>query len=137
MHHVAILSKKKKLLNKIISGEKTIESRWYKFKRDPWNKIKAGDIIFFKDSGEPVTVKADVDRVLQFDLEHKKKEEIMEEFGKAIGHKEKYVFPKDYDKKYCILICLKNVKEIEPFGINKNGYGLMSAWICVDNISEI
>ena len=68
MHHLAILDKKRKLLSKILSGEKTIESRWYMQKRTPWDKIKAGDTIFFKDSGEPVRVKAQVSEVQQFYL---------------------------------------------------------------------
>jgi len=39
MDHVAILSKKYELLDKIISGEKTIESRWYVNRIAPWNKM--------------------------------------------------------------------------------------------------
>ena len=46
MHHLAILDKKRKLLSKILSGEKNIESRWYTQKRAPWDKIKVGDTIF-------------------------------------------------------------------------------------------
>jgi hypothetical protein len=41
------------------------------------------------------------------------------------------------DKKYCILIFLTSVKHIDPFKINKKGYGNMSAWISVKNIKEI
>ncbi|MDP2672945.1 MAG: hypothetical protein Q8O84_03985, partial [Nanoarchaeota archaeon] len=41
------------------------------------------------------------------------------------------------DKNYCILIFIKNVKKIEPFNINKKGYGLMSAWMCVEDIGKI
>ena len=41
------------------------------------------------------------------------------------------------DKKYCILIFIKNPREIKPFNINKKGFGMMSAWICVDNVDEL
>ena len=58
MDHLAILAKKRNLLPKIISGEKTIESRWYKFKKTPYNNISIGDTVYFKDSGEPANVKA-------------------------------------------------------------------------------
>ena len=54
MHHVAIMNKSWNLIPKIISGEKSIESRWYQTKRTPWDKIKAGDKIFFKNSGEAI-----------------------------------------------------------------------------------
>ena len=68
MEHLAILDQKRKLLGKIISGEKTIESRWYKAKVTPWDRIKAGETVYFKESGEPVRVKATVSEALQFYL---------------------------------------------------------------------
>ena len=89
MHHLAILDKKRKLLQKIISGEKSIESRWYKLKKTPYGVIKAGDTIYFKDSGEPVAVKASVEKVLFF----------------SDITKEKY---KDIIGKYAEKICLQN-----------------------------
>ena len=56
MEHLAILSKHSRLLAKILSREKTIESRWYKFKKTPYKNIAIGDTIYFKESGEPVTL---------------------------------------------------------------------------------
>jgi len=41
------------------------------------------------------------------------------------------------DKNYCLLIFLRNPKRIIPFEIDKKGFGLMSAWITVNNISQI
>ena len=66
MDHVAIMRKSWGLTQKILTGEKKIESRWYKFKRAPWNQIRSGDTIYFKDSGEPVRIRAKVSKVLQF-----------------------------------------------------------------------
>ncbi len=138
MDHLAILKKSRKLLQKIASGEKTIESRWYKFKRDPWNKIKKGETIYFKDSGDPVTFKAEVEKVLQFeDLTLETVKEILRKYGKAIGFTGKIDYSEYADKKYCILLFLKNVQEIKPFQIDKTGYGLMNAWICVGDINNI
>ncbi|MBI5066128.1 ASCH domain-containing protein [Candidatus Woesearchaeota archaeon] len=141
MDHLAILKKSRKLAKKILSGEKTIESRWYKFKRYPWNKIKKGEIIYFKDSGDPVTFKAEVEQVLQFEnLNLEKIKELVEKYSKAIclsENKDKEFWKYFDDKNYCILIFLKNVQKIKPFSIDKTGYGLMSAWICVENIKSI
>ena len=136
MDHIAILAKQRKLLDKIISGEKTIESRWYKFKKTPYGIAKAGDTIYFKDSGEPVTVKAVIDRVLFFNLNHSDVAEVIQNYGKQICLQE--TNPEKYKQyKYCSLIFLKNVKKIEPFQINKKGFGLMAAWISVENIARI
>jgi len=41
------------------------------------------------------------------------------------------------DKKYCLLIFLKNPQKIKPFEINKFGFGAMCSWISVNNINTI
>lgn len=142
MEHLAIMKKSWGLIPKILSGEKKIESRWYKTKHRPWDKIKPGDKVYFKDSGEPVSVKAEVSRVSQFfDLVPAKVKEILEKYGKDGGLGIEDIprfFEMFKDKKYCILIFLKNSEKLKkPFLINKKGYGTMSSWISIDNINEI
>ena len=141
MYHIAIMRKSWKLTEKILSGKKKIESRWYMNRSAPWNKIHAGEKIFFKDSGEPVSIKAEVEKVLQFEnLTPEKVGKILREYGAPDGICIEDI-PKFYDrfknKKYCMLIFLKNPKAIEPFEINKKGFGIMSAWICVGDVGEI
>lgn len=141
MDHVAIMRKSLKLTDKILTGQKKIESRWYKSKCAPWERIKSGDTVYFKNSGEPVTLKADVDKVLSFpELTPNKVKEILREYGKGIGLGSDDI-QRSYErvrcKRYCILIFLKNPKRIEPFKIDKTGYGLMSAWIITDDINKI
>ena len=127
MEHVAILDKKRKLLKKIISGEKTIESRWYKSKVNPWGKIKKDEIIYFKESGEPVFVKAEVSEVLSFYLPQTNIHELLKKYAKEICF-----VTTDFSelvawcsqRTYCILIRLKNVQMIEPFVIDKKGFGV-------------
>lgn len=45
MYHIAILAKRRKLLDKILSGEKRIESRWYLTRRTPWGRIAPNDYL--------------------------------------------------------------------------------------------
>lgn len=139
MDHIAIMNKAWKLIPKILNGTKTIESRWYVNKIKPWNSIKVGERVFFKDSGEPLTVSAVVSKVLQFNgLDEEKFKNIMKKYGNGIQ-----VIEKEYDeyyqsKNYCILIFLKNAKQLEiPFNISKKGFGSACAWMCVDNIENI
>ena len=139
MEHLAIMKKSWGLTNKILSGEKKIESRWYKSKYPPYNKIKEDEFIYFKDSGELVLIRAEVDKVLQFsDLTPGKVKQILEDYGKDDGITKNKIaeFYKLFkNKKYCILIFLKNPQKIIPFEIDKKGFGMMSAWICVDDIN--
>jgi len=137
MQHVAIMRKSWGLTQKVLSGEKKIESRWYMTKRAPWNRINAGDVVFFKE-GKFVSAKADVDGVLQFSLTPEKVKEILEKYGEGICiHDVSEDLQFLQNKKYCVLVFLKNPQKVEPFEISKNGFGLMSAWICVDDVSAI
>ncbi len=142
MEHLTILNKSEKdWLKLIVDGRKTIESRWYKCRCAPWNRIKVGESIFFKNSGLPVTVQAKVSKVLQMDnLNLGRVQEIYSKYGRQIGLDEEEIdqaINNKGDKKYCILVFLEEVKEIPPFSINKSGFGLMSAWISTESIAQI
>jgi len=103
--------------------------------------VSDGDTIYFKDSGEPVTIKAEVEKVIQFsDLTAKKVEKILDKYVKDDGIEENEVkkfFDIFKNKKYCILVFLKKPQETEPFEVNKSGFGMMSAWISLENINQI
>ena len=66
---------------------------------------------------------------------------ILEEYGikDGLGIDEIDKYYKIFkEKNYCLLVFLKNPQKIKkPFKINKKGYGMMSAWISVNNINEI
>lgn len=139
--HVAIMKKSWGLIPKILDGTKIAESRWYKSKITPWDRIHPGDSIYFKDSGEPVTAKAKVSKVLQYEIKNNAHAlEIMKKHAKKdLGLPTIPKEIKDYtrDKNYAIFIFLGSVEKIEPFVINKTGYGAMAAWITVDDINKI
>src|SRR2546425_598520 len=139
MHHVAIMKKSWGLIPKIISGEKTVESRWYKAKRTPWDKARAGDAVFFKNAGEPVMARAKISKVLQLEVKGLgDARRIIKEYGRRLRLVESD--PKKWDTlpKYCILIFLSNPRAVKPvFNIDKRGFGTGAAWISVENIGRI
>ena len=137
MEHVAILSKKEKFLNKILKGTKTIESRWYSNKKTPYKNISRGDIIYFKETGEPINVRCVVKKVLFVDILNEDNiTEILNRFGNQIGIGKSYIVNLK-NKRYCTLVFIKDVEKIKSFGINKAGFGNMAAWITLDNIERI
>lgn len=135
------MSKKYCYIDAIMSGLKTIESRWYVNRVAPWNKIKAGETVYFKNAGEPVTIKADVASVLQYELlDFAQVDDIYQKYGLAIGNaKENFdtLVTAKLDKNYCILVFLAAPERVTPFTIDKKGFGNASAWLCVDYISKI
>ena len=141
MQHIAIMRKSWGLTEKIASGQKIVESRWYKVKYPPWGKIFPGEKIYFKNTGEPVAIQAEVDRVLYFsNLTPEKVQAILAEYGKDIGIEAPDIpgfFEMFKHKKYCMLIYLKNAQRIPPFEINKRGFGTMASWISVESVSQV
>jgi predicted transcriptional regulator len=138
MQHIAIMNKKEGLIDEILSRIKTIESRWYKNKVAPWNRINKNDVIYFKDSGGFVRAKADVSDVIQFDnLNEKKFYDIVKKYGNEINLKTREYVDYYKSKKYCILMRLVNPQAINPFKIDKKGFGSACAWICIDDVNKI
>jgi len=141
MQHLAIMQKSWGLLPKIVSGGKTIESRWYLNKSAPWGKVKVGDTIYFKNSGESVATRATVNHVLQFaDLTPTKVQSLLDEYGGADGIEPKDIptyYERFKDKRYCILIFLRHVQLVEPFNIDKSGFGAQAAWVTASSIEAL
>jgi hypothetical protein len=141
MDHVAIMKKSWKLIPKILSGEKKLESRWGVNKCIPWGKVNKGDTIYFKNSGEPVTLKAKVQKIQEFgNLNPPKVRKIFEQYGGkdgiAIGDLESTItWAKK--KRFCTLIYLENPQLVKPFNIDKSGFGAPAAWVTIKNINLI
>ena len=139
MDHVAIMKKSWGLIPKILTGEKIVESRWYKNKTVPWGNISSGDSVYFKNSGEGVSAKAEVSEVEEFsELNMKKIRKILAKNSKlmGIGNIEKF-YEQIKDKRYGLFIHLKNPERLEPFEIDKKGFGAMAAWMCVEDINSV
>lgn len=140
MHHVAIMKKSWRLIPKILDGRKKIESRWGINKCSPWGKVKAGDIVYFKNSGEPIIAVAEVFKIQEFEnLNFRKVREILEKYGGndgiSVSNLEETI-KWARKKRYCTLIYLKNPRKIKPFNIDKTGFGAGAAWISVLNINK-
>lgn len=133
MNHIAIMNSKIASIDDILSGKKTIESRWSKNKSAPWGKVHAGDTVYFKNSGGLVIVRATVSKVLQFDnLSPDRVREILEKWGGADGiavTNLENTIQWARNKKYCVLMWLKNSRKVKSFKINKSGFGSAAAWL--------
>ncbi len=139
MDHVAIMRKSWGLIPKILSGEKAIESRWYRTKRTPWDKVTTGDYIYFKNAGEPVTARATAAEILQFNINSITDiKNIVSKYGKEICLVNSEPTTWGGLPKYCILIKLATPMIVtSPFDIDKSGFGIGAAWLTVPNINKI
>lgn len=141
MDHVAIMQKSWGLTDRILGGEKQLESRWYKSKTGAWDKVSAGDTIYFKNAGEPVRISAKAKEVFQSaDLTPATVKKLLVKYGHLDGIRpeEIHTYEKLFkDKKYAVFIFLKDVQRVSPFRVNKEGFGAMAAWLTVPSIRLI
>ena len=141
MDHVAIMRKNWGLIPKILDGRKKIESRWGKNKVAPWGRVKAGDNVYFKNSGEPITAVAKVSKVLEFEnLKPRLIRKLLKKYGGEGGLAIRSLtksFSWARGKRYCTLIFIKHPKTHEPFNIDKKGFGIGTAWLCVGKIDRV
>ena len=122
MKHIAIL--RQPFFNMVLSGEKTIESRWGMQRVAPYNKVSVGDEILLKETGKDVTATAKVKYVRYFELTPQLVEDIRIKYGKEIGTDKFEDWQTTFQKKYCTLIWLDNVKQIKPMKVQRsNGAG--------------
>ena len=138
MDHVAIMNRRLGLIDRILSGHKTIETRWYKNKSAPYDKINVGDAIYFKDSGGYVRARTTVAAVKQFcHLTPVIVRQILNLYGDQIDIQSKQDTSWATNKNYAVLIWLSKVVPTKPFSIDKAGFGSGSAWITVENVDTI
>ena len=141
MEHIAFMQKAWRLTEKIATGQKTIESRWYNVKYPPWGNISPGDTIYFKDSGEPIRLRAHVAKIHTYiDLVPQQVQALLEEYSEACGiepHQLPDYYARFQHKRYAIFIFLKSPQRIVPFTINKAGFGKKASWICVENVEQL
>ncbi len=132
MYHVAIMNKKVGTIERILSGIKKVESRWYVTRRAPYKKIKRGEKIYFKYSGKEVIAKAEVEKVIfTDDLNINKIGEIVKKYSKEIDFINPNYTEWGIGKKYVVLIWLKSAHKVIPFYVNKSGFGLGTGWMCL------
>lgn len=119
MKHIVIL--KKKYYDMIISGEKTIESRFSLNKTAPYGKVQIGDELLLKVIGCDVTATARVKDVEYFEeLYPDRINKIRVRYGKDIGSTKMSEWMDTMTKNYGTLVWLTDVKEVEPISVKRS-----------------
>jgi ASC-1-like (ASCH) protein len=123
--HLVVL--KRPYLEAILSGRKTIESRFMRTSRAPFAAVAAGDRLFFKVTSGPVCATGRVREVMTFEnLTAGGIEQIKQTYNDRIIAPDRYW---DEKKRHCrrgVIIWLDRVKPIEPVWIDKKDW---RAWV--------
>lgn len=126
--HLAILTQP--YLDKIISKDKTIESRFSKPRIAPFQRVQKGDVIFLKQAAGPLLAITLVSEVRFFGpLEEGEIENIFEEYRDGLALEQDFTETK-LDSKYGTLIFLSSVTAIQPIPVAKTD---RRAWIVLSS----
>ncbi|MFQ6034232.1 MAG: ASCH domain-containing protein [Sedimentisphaerales bacterium] len=123
-YHLVIL--KKSYLQALLTGQKRIESRFTRTRREPFGQVLPGDRLLLKVSSGPVCAVATVAAVKIFEnLAPAKIMEIKQRYNHYIRGSDKYWRSKA-DCRFGFLVQLKDVERIEPVRIHKKDW---RAWV--------
>lgn len=112
-------------LQRIYTGEKTVESRFTKNRITPWGKVKRGDLVLLKRSGGPVEAYFTVGAVVQYDLAQTPLAAVRERHEKALCVDDGFWQAKS-GARYAVLMEIRELRRISPQRIDKKG---MQTWI--------
>ena len=135
-HHLAILSQG--WIELILTGDKTIESRFSKVRCAPFGKVDAGDVVFLKESGGLVKGAFCVGKVETYEnLTARQRHDIFQKYHFKIFAGAQWIntVPEDWwASKHATLIHIAETLEFNTsFSIHKRD---PRAWVVYDHISD-
>jgi adenylate kinase family enzyme len=114
--HVAIFSQP--FLEYVLTGTKTVDSRFSKNRIAPYDHVASGDMILIKQTGGPVIGVCSAERVWCYELDKAILKDIRNQFGRLICASEEF-WRSRRERSYGTLILLKDVRPVTPFLIDK------------------
>ena len=122
--HIAIL--KKRYLQLILDGQKSIECRLTKIRRTPYQSIVKGQTIYLKESAGPIRALAQAQKVLfRQDLTPRDIQKLKIKYNQQILGTDQFWQQKE-NARYATIIWLKNIRPITPKKFTQKG---QAAWI--------
>ena len=139
MDHIVYLDASAKELDLLFSGKKSMIIRGATGRKMPYGRVNQGDTLYFinNNSEGVIQARAKVERVLNSDKMTE------EESARLIDRHQNMLqlSKKQYDrwagKRYLVLIEVKEVEKVEPFRIDKSGFGNMDDWLPVEQIEKV
>ena len=133
MDHIVYLNTAGEI-QQLLNGEKTMLARASMGKKRPYDKVSAGDTVFFT-SGFHAKVKAmaQVKSAISAQVEEKVSAGIRKMYGKMLAPGPLRELT---NKRYVILIELDKARPIVPFSLSDDVHGSPGDWVILDNIDD-
>jgi hypothetical protein len=127
--HLAVLVEP--YLSLILTGKKTIESRFSRTRRVPYETVAARDVIVMKRSAGPLAGIALIEQTWFFDLHKTPLESIKRQFAAAMAVAEDDFWDQRESMRYATLIRLSHVTPLPPLTCFKRD---QRAWVTLNPI---
>lgn len=139
MDHIVYVDAKASELEKLLDGTKTTIIRGAAGRKMPYGRVNPGDVLYLINNNAEGLIRAKAKVKNVFNSEKMTKEDSVQlvsdnqEKLQLTPHQKK----RWAGKRYLVLIEVSEVSEIEPFSIDKSGYGNMDYWLPVENIRQV
>lgn len=135
MVHLAYCDDKEKVLEKILSGEKTMVIRGAAARKIPHSRVFEGETLYFMKKGsKKISVSATVESVQSFvKLTSEETSKVISNNQVRLQLSEKQ--KERWHKKCLILVGFKDVKEIPPLDFDHQGN--MDDWLIIEKIEDV
>jgi len=139
MDHVVYVDAKANEMEALLNGEKTMIIRGAAGRKLPYDRVNAGDNLYFLNNNGEGQVKG---KAVVSDVFNSKKMTKEESITLVEENQDKLKLTKKQlnhwaGKRYIVLIEVKSVEAIEAFNIDKSDYGNMDDWLPVENIENV
>lgn len=139
MDHVVYLEAQARELENLLSGNKTMIIRGATGRKLPHGRVDTGDILYFINNNSEGLVRAKGKVKSAFHSEKMSEDEscALVEKNQSKLHLTDKQMKRWAGKRYLVLIEVSDVKEIQPFAIDKGKYGNMDDWLPVEKIESV
>jgi len=139
MDHVVYTDAKSGEMVLLISGEKRMIIRGATGRKLPYGRVSPGDILYFMNNNAESLVKA---KGVVSDVIHSDRMSESESVAFIEKYQNKLQLTTDQirrwsGKRYIVLIEVCQVRETDPFPIDKSRFGNMDDWLLVENIDSV
>jgi len=128
-YHLAIF--REPYLDFILSGKKTIETRFAKRACPPYNRVANGDVLVLKESGGPVLGICTVSRVWFYRVTAASLADIRSKFGKAVCPVNDAFWDERKGASCATLMLLQNVTRLDNIHIDKRD---RRGWVLLNHL---
>lgn len=139
MDHVVYVDTKARELEKLLAGEKSMIVRGATGRKLPYGRVQPGDRLYFIQNNADGIVRACAFVKEVFNSEKLTQEQSVNLLETNQG--KLLLTPAQIKrwsgKRYIVLIELKEVQSIEPFAIDRSGYGNMDDWLLAEAIENV